>query len=479
MRPASRSRSIRSPTPHCTRPSSSTGRPSETSSPSSTSDDLEPLAQELLDRVLEEGDQRGELDVAARARAARGRPATAGADRGRAAARAPASAAASKENGRRGLEVLRVEGLQRVVAQRALLAAGHGGVEGVEQLAERYGGRPRLARRLVGAGVGDDEVLGRRDDRVEHQLAVLAARVALAGERAAGEHVVAVDRAGAREDAVVETEQADHAVRDRAHRHQGGHGQRAGAEVGAGRATGEALPHQRAYVGQPQLERRTPPSASTIEASSRCTWAVCHSSPARDRGQRLDPLAHVLSQWPTGWLPVRSSVTRCSRSRHSASRPARSMLVLPDVVERQGGAEEAVGVVADRHPGEDAVEAEAPGVLHVALEPERLAVVGVEGPADAGALHPAGDRLEVGVGEAEAATHRARPRAGRAPGSPRPARRRGRAAGRRRRATGWSGSATGRPAGPGARGPGGGRCRPSRRRRRSAARRTRCPGTSP
>ena len=135
-----------------------------------------------------------------------------------------------------------------------LASAGHGVVEGVEQLAERYGGWAQLTGRLVGPAVGDHQLLARGQDRVEHQLPVLAAQVALAGERGAREHVVAVDRGGAREDTVVQSEQADHAVRHRPHRHHRADGQRAGAEVGPGRLPGEALGHQRAYVGQAQLE---------------------------------------------------------------------------------------------------------------------------------------------------------------------------------------------------------------------------------
>ena len=57
---------------------------------------------------------------------------------------------------------------------------------------------------LVGAGVGDDQRLPAAEHRVEQQLAVLAARVALAGQRVAGQHVVAVGDRAAREDAVVE-----------------------------------------------------------------------------------------------------------------------------------------------------------------------------------------------------------------------------------------------------------------------------------
>ena len=108
-------------------------------------------------------------------------------------------------------------------------------VEGVEEFGQRYRGRPFLAGVLVGAGVGDDELLRRGADRVEQQLPVLGPDVALAGHRIAGQHVVTVDDAESREDAVVEADEADHPVRHRTHRHHRAHRQGAGAEVGASR----------------------------------------------------------------------------------------------------------------------------------------------------------------------------------------------------------------------------------------------------
>jgi hypothetical protein len=56
-------------------------------------------------------------------------------------------------------------------------------------------------------------VLAGRAQRVEQQLPVLAARVALAEVGVAGEDVVAVRDAAARERAVVEAQQAHDAVR--------------------------------------------------------------------------------------------------------------------------------------------------------------------------------------------------------------------------------------------------------------------------
>src|SRR5438034_1014496 len=98
---------------------------------------------------------------------------------------------------RAALEVAGVERLQRMVGGDRVPyppAARNGGraVEGVEQLAERYGRRDRGAGAVVGAGVDDDQVVLGGADRVEQQLAVLTAWVALADPRVAGEHVVAV-----------------------------------------------------------------------------------------------------------------------------------------------------------------------------------------------------------------------------------------------------------------------------------------------
>src|SRR5690606_20260653 len=87
-------------------------------------------------------------------------------------------------------EVARVERLQRVAYHHLVerLRPGRGG-DGVEQLPERHRGRAAGAGALVGARVHHDQVLGGGADRVEEQLAVLAARVALADQGVAGEQV--------------------------------------------------------------------------------------------------------------------------------------------------------------------------------------------------------------------------------------------------------------------------------------------------
>ena len=169
---------------------------------------------------------------------------------------------------------------------------GGGPVQRVEQLHERNGGRAVGAAVLVGAGIGDHQPLGRRTDRVEQQLAVLGTRIAFAGQRIAGQHVVTIDDTGAREHAVVEADQAHHPVRHGAHRHHRAHRERAGAEVGPGRASAQLALQQGPHVGQPQLGLGA--RARVGQDGGELTLQLC-SLPGIvvvDRGQRRDAVSH-------------------------------------------------------------------------------------------------------------------------------------------------------------------------------------------
>ena len=86
-----------------------------------------------------------------------------------------------------------------------------------------------------------DQMIGCGQYGVEEQLAVLAPRIPVPDVRIVGEDVVTVPVGVAGEDAVVEPEQADHPVRDGAHRDQGADREIAGSEVRPGRPTLEAV----------------------------------------------------------------------------------------------------------------------------------------------------------------------------------------------------------------------------------------------
>ena len=266
--PSSMSRSMRSPTVHSSRALMSTGMAV-----------LDPVdlprqrvverAEEPLDRIPEECREVGERHVFGRGSGQR-----AGDERRSLGAVAFARAGRSQHRGveREGLvgyqlpgdDVASIEGLQRMPDDDGvadLVRRRH--VEGVEQFGQRHRGRSLLAGVFVGAGVGDHELLAGCADGVEQQLPVLGTNVALAGHRVAGEHVVAVDNAEPREHAVVEPDQADHPMRHRAHRHHRADRQRSGAEVGAGRASGQVAFQQCADVGQPH--RRVRPWACAFQ----------------------------------------------------------------------------------------------------------------------------------------------------------------------------------------------------------------------
>ena len=117
-------------------------------------------------------------------------------------------------------------------------------------------GGPPQVRALVGAGVGDDQPLGRRHQRVEQHLAVLGARVAIADVGLGEQQVVAVAAGAAGKLAVVETENADDPVGNRAHRHERAHGEMARAEVRPRRASAEPVREQDADVRELELRAR-------------------------------------------------------------------------------------------------------------------------------------------------------------------------------------------------------------------------------
>ena len=112
----------------------------------------------------------------------------------------------------------------------------HGVLHHVEQLPDGNGRRSAEIGSLVTTRVRDDEMVLSRQQRVEQELPILAAGVAVADPLVAGGQVVAVALDVAREAAVVQPEQAHHPVRDGAHGHERADGQVARAEVRPRRA---------------------------------------------------------------------------------------------------------------------------------------------------------------------------------------------------------------------------------------------------
>ena len=306
-----------------------------------------------------------------------------------------------------------------LLAHRAAVDGACGGVEGVEQLAQRHRERAPGAGALVGAGADDDEVLGGRAHGVEQELAVLAAHVALADERIAGQHVVAVLDADAGEHAVVEAEQAHDAVRDRAHRDHRRDGEGAGAEVGAARTGPQPFDQQGAHVGEREGHGRGLRAGGQRDLGQ--LRPRVRRLPRLGRGgggERLDRGGE------RGDPPLQRAHPGQLREHpgepvDELRQPADALDVAGvDLVERQRGVQPVLlaGVVArHRHPEQHPIEPGRPGVLREPLQPVRPPVRGVEAPAHTGGEDELAQPLEVVLVEPEAAADGCGAQRGRGP----------------------------------------------------------------
>ena len=159
--------------------------------------DPEPLAQERPHRVLDEP-TRSSSSTTVSGRAAAGRQERPAGRRGRARACAPASASGQSSRARPAARPVKLRGSNGCSGWRITTCSRAGPprsgrcVDDVQQLADGNGRRAAHVGALVVAGVGDDQPVGRGQQRVEQELAVLAARVALADQRVVEHQVVAV-----------------------------------------------------------------------------------------------------------------------------------------------------------------------------------------------------------------------------------------------------------------------------------------------
>ena len=259
--------------------------------------------------------------------------------------------------------------------------------------------------RSSAAGVHDDEAFGRREDRVQEQLAVLGGGVALADAGVAGQDVVAVGAPRAGEHLVVEPEQAHDAVRDAAHRQQRGDGERAGAEVRAGGPAGEVVAQDRADVVQRErgtLRPRIVGGAADLGEHGAGLRELPDvgggggGEPVDGEGERVEPRA----QGP-GAL---HAVEHLPDTVDELGEPAHQIGVAGvDLVERQRGVEPDLLVPGHGDADQQAVQPPLPRVVRHAAEPVGGPVLLVEPPAHAGAGHERAEPLEVVVVEPEAA----------------------------------------------------------------------------
>jgi hypothetical protein len=152
-------------------------------------------------------------------------------------------------------EIGRVEGLKGVVYEDlfpgrpcAVLQA-DGPVDNVKQFRHGDSRRSPLVEVLVASFKGYDEVFGRREQGIEEKLSVLAWAVPVPNLRAGKQQVVAVLGCWTWKEPVVEAEQANHAVRHRAHGDQRADRHVAGAEASPGGPASKSVGEQSPGLG--------------------------------------------------------------------------------------------------------------------------------------------------------------------------------------------------------------------------------------
>ena len=276
-------------------------------------------------------------------------------------------------------------------------------VEGVEQLAEGNGRRVLQTGHGVCSGVGDDEAVRGGHDRVEQQLAVLAAQVPLPGDRVASQDVVAVGGLHPRERAVLQPHEADDPVRHRAHRDHGAHREGAGSEVRPSR-TGPPRPvEHRAQVRQPQARAARPIRAVAADlrlSNVRSNSTTCHACDGGAEAIEMTLSRRASSHAVTSSLTRNDSTHSVTRETSSASRPARSTSALGTSSSgRTSPTSSSPSAIAT--PDEKPVQATGPGVLGELLQLVGTAKLRGQPPPHSGVTGPRRRDTQLVVGEPE------------------------------------------------------------------------------
>jgi hypothetical protein len=305
-----------------------------------------------------------------------------------------------------GDEVLGVERLERVmdddrVAWPLPVDGPHRPVDHVEQLPDGDGGRALGVRALVAAGVGDEKAVARRHQRVEQQLAVLRARVALTDVRVVQAEVVAVARGLAREDAVVQAEQADDAVGDRPHRHERAERQVARAEVGPGGAALEPFLQERPDFGEGDREAAGGPGLLVEVLEKPVELAALPRVAVGRVRQQIGGPADRRRPLPDRFRLVERRERVVEPIDELGEAPGELDGPAVDVVQRQHVVDQPPLVLGHRHAHEDALQSRGPRALLDPLELEGLPPSRVEPPPDAALGHPLLEPRQILVIEAE------------------------------------------------------------------------------
>jgi hypothetical protein len=316
-----------------------------------------------------------------------------------------------------GHEVAGVERLQGMVdddpragpdGAGGVVGQADGAVDDVEQLADGDGRGPFGVGPLVTPAVGDDQVALGGQERVEEELSVLAAGVAVADAGIGRHEVVVVDVDLAGEHAVVEPEEADDPVGDRPHRDQGADREMPGAEVGPGRVAPQPVGQQGADLRQCQFGTGGRPALrlghDVVEKAAQLgglpgVGRAGGGEQGGGPGQRVGPSADGLGSGERiegGGEPVEQLGQAAGEVDVAAAH----------VVDRQHPADQPLPLVGHGHAEQEPVEAGPPRVGVEGAEFVGGPVGGIEAPPDPGRGHPLLGPREVVAVEPEPAPDR-------------------------------------------------------------------------
>ncbi|MGP8059320.1 MAG: hypothetical protein ACLP9C_06775 [Acidimicrobiales bacterium] len=137
-------------------------------------------------------------------------------------------------------------------APRPAVGGASGAVDDLQQFGDGHARRSRLVEVLVSPFEGDHQVLRRRQQSVQEELAVLTGEIPVADFRPGQQQVVTVLARSPGEKAIVQAEQAHHPVGYRPHWQQGANSHVPGAKVGPRGPAPEPVGQQGASLGQVQ-----------------------------------------------------------------------------------------------------------------------------------------------------------------------------------------------------------------------------------
>ena len=278
-------------------------------------------------------------------------------------------------------DVERLQGMDdgEVLAEGAAVAGRGRLVHGVEECSDGNCRRRVEAGAGVPTGVDDHQPLLGRQHRVEQQLPILTARVAVAHPVVASRDVVTVGSAASREHAVVHPEQAHHPVRYGPHGQHGAHGEGARTKVGPGGPASEGIGQQARYVDQRQLGIVV---ADRIGDPGQLGVRVPELPVVRPRhgGEQVDRLLEDVDP-SRGGARLLAGLHHELDPAYAFAEPADQLDVAGvDVVQGQGCAEEVLAGLVHGDPEQQPVQTRRPGVLTEATHPEPGAMGGHRGP---------------------------------------------------------------------------------------------------